>query len=358
MKINFVIGTKAQFIKCIPVINEFLRSNFQVSLYDLKQHSETTKYLRKKISKNFKYFELSNNQKNLGTYTNLIFWFIKCVFRILLIPKKEISKKYCFVHGDTLSTLLGILFIKRNGGILVLLEAGHPVPGIFKHFPESIIRLVAAKLADILIVNGQSQIYQLKIWKINGNVIEIEANTIYDSFKNVKLIKKNVKNKVTIAIHRTENLNNRNNLELLVNLLIDLPKKFEITWFLHIPTRNKLQSYKLMDKLKINNINTSELIEYDDFINELYNSEFVITDGAGIVEECQLLGVPTLVWRDEHLDQEHLFEIGKNLYLSKFSKSKNIDFINNYNKLRAKEIYQHKLSPSKQIVEQFLKSKF
>lgn len=355
MIINFVIGTKAQYIKCIPVINEFLNLNFKVSLYDLKQHSETTKNLRKKISKNYKYIELSKNHKNLGTYSNLIFWFVKSIFKILLYPKKEISHKYCFVHGDTLSTLLGILFIKRNGGILVLLEAGHPVPGIFKHFPESIIRLIAAKLADIIIVNGKSQINQLKVWGVNGKVIEIDTNTIYDSFKNVKLIKKNVKNKVTIAIHRTENLNNRKNMELLVDLLIDLPKKFEISWFLHIPTRNKLQAYKLIDTLEINKIKTSDLIQYDDFINELYNSEFVITDGAGIVEECQLLGIPTLVWRDEHLDQEHLFEIGKNLYLSKYSKSKNTEFINNYNALRTKDIYHHKLSPSKQIVEQFLK---
>ena len=46
---NFIIGTKAQFIKTIPVINEFLKSGKKVKLYDLKQHSETTSDLRKKI---------------------------------------------------------------------------------------------------------------------------------------------------------------------------------------------------------------------------------------------------------------------------------------------------------------------
>ena len=355
MSINFVIGTKAQYIKCIPVINEFLNFNFQVSLYDLKQHSETTKSLRKKIFKNYKYIELSKNNKNLGTYVNLIFWFLKTVLVILFSPKKEISNTYCFVHGDTLSTLLGCLFIKRNGGILVLLEAGHPVPGIFKHFPESIIRLITAKLANVLIVNGESQLNQLKIWQVKGEIVEVETNTIYDSFKNVKLIKNNVKNKVTVAIHKTENLNSKKKMEILVNFLVDLPKEFSVIWFLHIPTRNKLKSYKFIDILKNNGVKTSELILYDDFVNELYNSEFVITDGAGIVEECQLLGVPTLVWRDEHLDQEHLFTLGKNLYLSNYSERKNREFINNYKELRSKEIYQHKLSPSKQIVEHFLK---
>ena len=62
------------------------------------------------------------------------------------------------MHGDTLSTLLGSFFVKRNRGNLVLLEAGHPVPGIFKHFPESVIRYIVAKISNKLIVNGESQI--------------------------------------------------------------------------------------------------------------------------------------------------------------------------------------------------------
>ena len=58
-----------------------------------------------KIFKNYKYIELSKNNKNLGTYVNLIG--LKTVLVILFSPKK-ISNTYCFVHGDTLSTLLGV----------------------------------------------------------------------------------------------------------------------------------------------------------------------------------------------------------------------------------------------------------
>ena len=66
------------------------------------------------------------------------------------------------VHGDTLSTLLGVIKIKRSGGILTLLESGHQVSGIFKHFSESIVRYISAKLSDILIVNGVDQMNRLK----------------------------------------------------------------------------------------------------------------------------------------------------------------------------------------------------
>ncbi len=61
-----------------------------------------------------------------------------------------------------------------------------------------------------------------------------------------------------------------------------------------------------------------DLIPYETFLSEIYNSEFVITDGDGVTEECHILGIPTLVWRYEHLDSNHLFEGDSSLYLSEF----------------------------------------
>ena len=49
MNINFLIGTKAQFIKCIPVINEAIHRSHNVNLHDLKQHAQTTDALKVKI---------------------------------------------------------------------------------------------------------------------------------------------------------------------------------------------------------------------------------------------------------------------------------------------------------------------
>ena len=139
-----------------------------------------------------------------------------------------------------------------------------------------------------------------------------------------------------------------------MKFLVQISEQFDINWYLHIPTRNKLKSYNLLDELTDGNVKTLDLIQYDQFINELFSSEFVVTDGAGIVEECQLIGVPTLVWRDEHLDQEHLFEIGKNLVLSNYQTKDMNDFLENYNSLRSEKIYIHKSSPSKEIYEYFI----
>jgi UDP-N-acetylglucosamine 2-epimerase len=354
LKINFIIGTKAQFIKTIPVINESIKRNLDVSIYDLKQHSKTTSELRKKINKEYKLIEVSRNKNDLGSYKNLITWFFKTMFSLLFSKEYNIKSEYCFVHGDTLSTLLGTILIKRNGGKLVLLEGGHAVPGIFKHFPESIVRYLVAKLSDIVIANGKSQIDQLSKWNVKAKVIEISTNTIYDSFSKVNLVSKKNTKEVIVSIHRTENINNKRKMELLVNSISQISSEYLVTWCLHIPTKNRLLSYKFYEKLLNLKVSLCDLLPYDDFINRIYNSEFTITDGGGVVEECQLLGTPTLVWRDEHLDQNHLFEKGNNLFLCNYKESDINYFFRNYKNFKKDIEIKDEESPSKQILDRIL----
>ena len=132
-------------------------------------------------------------------------------------------------------------------------------------------------------------------------------------------------NDVIVSIHRTENINSKERMRLLVESISNISKNFNVTWYLHIPTKNKLKSFGLLNSLIKNNVVTEELIEYDIFINKLNNSQFVITDGGGVVEECSIIGIPTLVWRNEHMDQDHIFEKSKNLFLCDYQE-KNIDY--------------------------------
>lgn len=347
-----MLGTKAQFIKTIPVINESIARGYEVNLYDLNQHAKTSKQLLKKIDKGYSYVSLTKNQEDLGTYSDLIKWFFTVVFNFLIIKKLKFKNEVCIVHGDTLSTILGAFIARKGSGTLVLLEAGHSVPGVFDHFPESIIRYITAKISKILIANGQDQVKQLKNWKVKGKIIEISTNSILDSFKKVILYDEKGSNKVTVAVHRNENLNNRKRMELLVKTIINASADYDITWYLHIPTRNKLKKYKLIDKLTNANVNLKDLIEYDKFINELHNSVFVITDGGSLVEECQMLGIPTLVWRNEHLDQNHLFEKGENLYLSNYNQNDIKFFLSNYKNFNRKVNVDFKTSPSKEIIDE------
>ena len=351
LKINFLLGTKAQFIKTIPVINEAIKRGLDVTLFDLKQHAKTTEGLKEKIDDKCNFINLDNLNYDLGTYMNLFKWFFKNLIKAIFIPIKSLKSEICIVHGDTLSTLLGVITVKRNRGTLVLLEAGHKVPGVFMHFPESIIRYISAKFSDYLISNGKDQLEQLSRWKVKGEIKEISTNTIHDSVLETKIIESNKSNRVLVSIHRTENLNNKNNMELLVNTLCKISKNFSITWCLHIPTKNKLIRYGFYKKLKKEGIELINLLPYEIFVNNIFNSEFVITDGGGVVEECQIIGTPTLVWRNEHLDQNHIFQKGKNLTLSNYDKKTIEQFIMNYKELIQNTESKTKYNPSVEVVD-------
>lgn len=354
MNILFVLGTKAQYIKTIPMINHAIAKNFNVTVVDLKQHPEKAKLLINKIKGDYVYKEYTKNQYDLGTYLNLISWFLKLLIKILFTRDKNFKNNYSVVHGDTLSTLVGALLIKKNKGRLVLLEAGLGFPGMFKHFPESFVRYYVAKFSDYLITNGDDQINQLDEWNVKGKVIEISRNTIYDSLDLVNLEKDNSKNKVVISIHRTENINSKDNMNKLVKIISEISSSFNIVWYLHIPTKNKLKSFNLIDHLKNANVILENLIPYETFLSELYNSEFVITDGDGVTEECHILGVPTLVWRYEHLDSNHLFEGNSSLYLSEFDNEKSEYFFDNYKDYRT-DRNKDNTSPSLEALDGLIK---
>lgn len=353
MNILFVLGTKAQFIKTIPMINHAISNKLNVTVVDLKQHPEKTKLLINKIKGDYVYKEYTSNQKDLGTYLDLIKWFFKLIIKIIFKRESCFKNNFSIVHGDTLSTLVGAILIKRNKGNLVLLEAGLSFPGMFKHFPESFIRYSVAKFSSYLITNGIDQINQLNSWKVKGKIIEISRNTIYDSLDLVNLEKDQSKNKVVISIHRTENINNKENMKKLIKVISDIDKIYKIIWYLHIPTKNKLTSFNLIKDLHGAGVILEDLIPYETFLSEIYNSEFVITDGDGVTEECHILGIPTLVWRYEHLDSNHLFEGDSSLYLSEFDYKKSNYFFDNYKNYKT-ERKNDNTSPSLQALEKLI----
>ena len=103
----YVLGTKAQFIKSKYILKNLIENNCKIYILDTGQHKEiTSKELD--FLKNFELITLSKNKKNISTISSMIFWFLK----ILVTNNKidEISRaQYCLVHGDTISTLIGLI---------------------------------------------------------------------------------------------------------------------------------------------------------------------------------------------------------------------------------------------------------
>ena len=87
MNILFVLGTKAQFIKTIPMINYAIKNKYSVTVVDLKQHPEKTISLISKINGKYTYMEFLENKKDIGTYLGLLKWTLIICLKIIFKRK-------------------------------------------------------------------------------------------------------------------------------------------------------------------------------------------------------------------------------------------------------------------------------
>lgn len=282
----------------------------------------------------------------------MIIWFLKISLSFNQI-KIEHEAKYCLIHGDTISTLVGLIFGKKNKLEVVHIESGLRSYNLFRPFPEEIIRMIVTKYSDVLSVDTKEAEKNIEKYIGYKKIIRISRNTIYDSvvdlLKNQSLISVNC---LTVTVHRTENLYNKKRLQNFVNLLIKINNLdiFEnINWYCHDVTIKALEKNGHLLILKNSGIKILGLVSHDKFLSILHSSRAVITDGGSIAEECSIMNLKTVIWRDVVENYNYLNE---NMLLSKYNEENIIGFLNselNFNKKNIDEI-----SPSVQFVNQLI----
>lgn len=353
-KVVYVLGTKAQFIKCKHILLNLIKNNVKIYIVDTGQHRQLTQKELKNSGLVFEYINLTNSQNNISSVFQMIIWFIKLIFFRLKIENPT-SFSLCLIHGDTVSTLIGLILSKKNKIKTVHIEAGYNSYNIFKPFPEEIIRNIVSKFSDILVVDGETQLKNVEKYKNSKTIIQISRNTIYDAVTNINFkANKNFKNVLSVTVHRTENLYDFKKLNLLIEMLVQISKNnsFDsIRWFCHDVTYKLLIKKKLIKKLQDEKIIIKKLVQHEEFISELINSKLVITDGGSIAEECSILGINTVIWRDV---VENLNYLSSNVILSEY----NLDLVYSFIKNIPDEKFNNNItlssSPSKQLASQLI----
>lgn len=347
-KIFFFIGTKAQALKCISLI-KFLHNKHDVIIIDSGQHRKILDSIYSDSGLRIKRYYLSNNRENISTYKSGLIWFFKLLITTLSDRTFNKTKSICIIHGDTGSTLLGLIWAKKNNMRAMHLESGLTSNKILDPFPEEIIRRIVARFSNILICfDNQSFLNLINNYQSNKKFIkQVSENTISELL-NTDNVEHDSK-LITVTMHRTENLISKKNFKQFVQMLNELSNEYRINWYLHEPTENYLNKYKVhLSK----NIFTLPLLKHSDFITELKKSAFVITDGGSIQEECYFLKIPTIIWRK---NTERPYALNENMLVSKFDIQKSYQFIDaNINKFLVLE--ELNFNPSEEIYL-FLKSK-
>jgi len=349
--IIFFLGTKAQFIKTTPVVNSVNNNLFNVFLYDTCQHRDITIKQTKSLPKEIKQIKLSKNEYSAKNIPQIVTWFLKTLISLF---KKKYKLKYknnsiCVVHGNTLSTVLGTIWAKINGIRVIHIEGGYRSFNWFKPFPEEIIRYWVSKFSDYVICFDIDSKKNLENMKISAQIISISRNTIFDTIPKELDISK-IESKLIVSVHRNENIYNKKILLELVDLIIDLKKKYfdNVIWYTHSHTLNNLSKNNLLAKLENNLIKIMPLIDHNLFIKEVQTARCVLTDGESVLEECKIIGVPTYALLN---DLENKSSYGENIIISKYMHKENDDFFKNLEKFRITKRSENNISPSLEVAQ-------
>jgi UDP-N-acetylglucosamine 2-epimerase len=359
--IHIFVGTKAQFIKMAPIMKELDKQNVEYNFIDAGQHASLTQDLVRQFELKSPDVRLRDSSRSITTVWQAFSWFFTSVIQ-LLFKKQSIYKAVfkgkngiCLIHGDTLTTLVSLLYAKRCGLKVAHVEAGLRSYHLFDPFPEEIIRLIAMKYSDILFSPSAWAYQNLEKMGYAQKAIEIGGNTGIDAAR-YALSQNGISNRpnqpyVVLTIHRVETIYSRKRLAMVVELIEKISAHYLVLFVIHEPTHQQLKRFDLYERLSNKpSITLYPLQPYIEFINLLAGAVFVVSDGGSIQEETAFLKVPCLIMRAK---TERMEGIGENAFLADFDDTKIEKFLQKLDGFNRQDP-NNDLQPSSVIVSQIL----
>lgn len=361
-------GTSAELIKMLGVIQQTPRSG--LLLICSSQHNKGLKKVHKQLSitpdvtlsNGWRGNDVVSIAQMAGMMIHAHLTFLRKLIplrkQIRGYDKKHSTKSVAVVHGDTLTTVIGCYMGKALGLPVAHVEAGLRTHNWRAPFPEEIDRRIAAKFARVHFPPSPLAEEDLRKEKAKGDIINTKFNTAKDAieqadkyvskeFKKLKLPTKYC----LVLLHRTELIENRNDLEKILKVIYDhASEKTPVVFVEHSTTQEKIKVYQFEKYLNKKGLLVIPKQPYFDFMQIVKQSEYIITDGGGLQEDAFFLGIPTMVHRKVTERQDG---IGFNAQLSGLDVKKVGAFLKNHPNKRDLKQKKQRVSPSEVVVRYF-----
>ncbi|MEX0843974.1 MAG: UDP-N-acetylglucosamine 2-epimerase (non-hydrolyzing) [Balneolaceae bacterium] len=222
---------------------------------------------------------------------------------ILKVEKPDVV----LVVGDVNSTLACSLVASKMHISVVHVEAG--LRSGDRRMPEELNRIVTDNLSDMLFVSEESGLKNLEKEGVASDKVFFVGNVMIDSLiRNLdKADRLDVLNEIgvqskgfgLVTLHRPSNVDNKERLSKLVELLKEISEKHVLVFPMHPRTKNNLNKMVLFSELdSASRIKILEPQGYFEFLKLMKESAFVLTDSGGVQEETSFLNVPCITIRD------------------------------------------------------------
>jgi len=282
MKIAIVLGTRPEIIKLAPIIKKL--GNKKCTIIFTGQHFDYQMGLQF-----IHQLELPKPNYSLKiSKTNSSLQISEIITKLSKILSRE-KPDTVIVQGDTNTVLAaGICSIKSG------IPISHVEAGLRSHdwrMPEEHNRIVIDHLSELLFAPTQNSKINLTSEKVHGQIF-VTGNTIIDAINMYSKISKkkssfsiDINEYVLLTLHRSENVDNKKILSLIVKGIIDSNEN--IIFPVHPRTKKRLHEFNLYNKLsKSKNILLMNPLGYFEMLELMKKCSFIVTDSGGIQEEA------------------------------------------------------------------------
>lgn len=290
MALGIAFGTRPEWLKVLPVVDELIKQDVAFGLIFTGQHMSLLAGVCKE------YNEYLNNVWITSIDAENRLDSIVCS----IIDQADELEEFTsiLVQGDTTSAFACALTAFHREIPVIHLEAGLRTDDPTQPFPEEANRRMIAALAKVHLCPTEAAKQNLIEERISKyGVIEVVGNTVLDSIKDVKTT---IEKKVLVTMHRRENHDELDewfsNIDALAGTMPDY--KF----ILPIHPNPKV----LKHREAFANVEVVEPMSHEKLIEILASCSYVITDSGGIQEEASFLRKPTMVCRKETERKEGL----------------------------------------------------
>lgn len=320
LKVLSVVGARPNFMKVGPLHRAFAASGLIESLilhtgqhYDERMSDVFFRQLE--LPKPDIYLGIGSGSHAAQTARIMI------SFEGALIEHKP---DVVLVVGDVNSTLACSLVAVKLHIPVVHVEAG--LRSGDRRMPEEINRIVTDSISHHLFVTEQSGLDNLKAEGVPDEKVHFVGNVMIDSLIHFRekasrtgildMLGVSKGNYLLTTMHRPSNVDSKDQIERVLDLLEGLTTQLPVVFPLHPRTRNRIHGFGYEGRLAaISNLHVTDPLGYLEFLSLMENAKAVVTDSGGIQEETTWLKVPCITLR-ENTERPVTIDLGTNQLMS------------------------------------------
>ena len=300
MKIINVVGTRPNFIKIAPVMEQMSKADdIDPLLLHTGQHYDS--------NMNQIFFDqlgIPRPDIDLGVGSGLISTQVAEIIKLFDPVLERESPDSILVVGDVSSTVACALAASYRRIPIIHVEAG--LRSFDMGMPEEVNRLVTDRLSDLLFTTESCAAKNLQREGVDVHKIHFVGNVMVDTLlkhreiaeetseilTHLKLEKRNY---AVMTLHRPSNVDHKEVLTSIMQSIAEISKKIKIIFAMHPRTKKMMREFGL-DSL-LSSITIVEPQSYLDMLQLMNNAKMVLTDSGGMQEETSVLAVPCLTIR-------------------------------------------------------------